>query len=392
VIVYLAEWNARKEAVFAALARADGGPGRRLRLPPLSFSDFPETPVRVEETWARAKRQPKLRLMRWLKRLLLRTTYNGARRHFAARPAAMAAAWNGLGGMRMAFLNGARDAGSAALHAELSPLPGRITLDPQGINAEAVIPRDPGFYRAWSGGDPARCGDGWREAGRGLAARPSRRTDVRQVSAAALPEGPFLFCPLQVPTDSQVQLFAGWCGSNDGFLAALGRAAQCLPEGWHLRLKEHPSARQSLAAAIAPLVAGGRIVLDNATDSFTQLAASRGVVTLNSSMGLQAFFFDKPVVTLGRAFFALPGLVTVSEGQADLDAAFADAASLRFDPALRAAFMNWLDQVYYPRFDWPGGEADLAAFADRIAQARAASAARPPRYDAVALSPDPVLR
>jgi capsular polysaccharide export protein len=124
------------------------------------------------------------------------------------------------------------------------------------------------------------------------------------------------------------------------------------------------------------LLATGRVVLDNGSDSFAQLAASRGVVTLNSSMGLQAFFHDKPVVTLGRAFFALPGLVTPAGNQTALNAAFAGAESLTFDPAFRARFMNWLDQVYYPRFTFAPGQrpqADLAAFAEKVAQARAAA-------------------
>ncbi|EEW27044.1 capsular polysaccharide export protein, LipB/KpsS family [Rhodobacter ferrooxidans] len=377
MIVYPAEWNARKEAVFAALALAGGG-GRRLPVVFLSFRDFPETTDRVAKALARAKRQPKGALGRWLKRQLLRGQYNWARRYFARHPEHCAAAWNGLTGTRMAFLAGARDAGAAVLHAELAPLPGRITLDPAGVNAESAVPQDAGFYDTWAGDDPTRNGDQWRAMGSGLTARASRRSDVGQ-GTADLPDTPFLFCPLQVPNDSQVTLFAGWCGGMAGFLAALAQAATHLPEGWHLRLKEHPSARQSLAPQLAPLLATGRVVLDNAADSFAQLAASRGVVTLNSSMGLQAFFHDKPVVALGRAFFALPGLVTPAENQTALNAAFAGADTLTYDAAFRARFMNWLDQVYYPRFTFAQGQrpqADLAAFAEKVAQARS-TAARP---------------
>jgi capsular polysaccharide export protein len=270
----------------------------------------------------------------------------------------------------MAFMAGARDAGAATLYAELAPFPGRITLDPAGVNADGSVPQDPAFYRDWAAGDAARTGDGWRAMGAGLVARPSRRADVAQGGTAALPAAPFLFCPLQVPDDSQVTLFAGWTGGMAGFLAALAQAAERLPEGWHLRLKEHPSAKMPLAGVIAPLVATGRVVLDNATDSFAQLGASRGVVTLNSSMGLQAFFQDKPVVVLGRAFWALPGLVTPVTGQAGLDAAFAAPEALTFDPGLRTVFMNWLDREYYPAFAWPGGDADMAAFAARLDAAR----------------------
>lgn len=380
MIVYPAEGNARKAAVFAALAQADGG-GIRLPVVWLSFRDFPETAGRVATALARAKRQPKGPVLRWLKRQLLRGQYNWSRRYFTRHSDRLAVAWNGLTGTRMAYLAGARDAGVACLHAELAPLPGRVTLDASGVNAESSVPQDAGFFAAWAGSDPARNGEGWRALGAAMVARPSRRADVGQ-GGAALPDTPFLFCPLQVPDDSQVTLFAGWTGGMEGFLAALSEAARDLPEGWHLRLKEHPSARQSLRPLIDPLLATGRVQLDNASDSFAQIAAARGVVTLNSSMGLQAFFHDKPVVTLGRAFFALPGLVLPAQGQAALNAAFANPAAIGFDAAFRARFMNWLDQVYYPRFAFENGraEADEAAFAAKLAGARAANplSPRPP--------------
>ncbi|WP_149141588.1 capsular biosynthesis protein [Gemmobacter caeruleus] len=369
MIVYPAEYNARKEAVFAALAGLEGQ-ARRLRMIPLRFRDWPETPARVEAALARAKRQPKGPLARWFKRQLIRGQYNWARAHFTAHPEDLALAWNGLTGSRMAFMAGARDAGAATLYAELAPLPGRITLDAGGVNAEGSVPQDPGFYRAWAQDQDM---SNWREIGAGLTARASRRADVGQ-GGGALPETPFLFCPLQVPDDSQVTLFAGWCGGMDGFLAALAQAAQALPEGWHLRLKEHPSARISLAERLGPLLQSGRLVLDNATDSFAQIAASRGVVTLNSSMGLQAFFHDRPVVTLGRAFFNLPGLVQHAESQPALDRLFAAPDRLTYDAGLRAAFLCWLDRVYYPRYtlDAEGrAEFDRGAFAAKLRDARA---------------------
>lgn len=347
MIVFLKEFNARKKSVFAALARADGG-GRGVVLP-LSFRDRPQTAARVAEALAQAKRQPR-GISGWLKRQMLRGAYNWARGHFAAHPERVAVAWNGMGGQRMAFLMGARDAGAAVLHAELAPFPGRITLDPAGVNAESSIPRDAAFFRAWAAGPADRQGEGWRAMGAGLVARPSRRADVGQ-SEASMPDTPFLFCPLQVPSDSQVTLNAGWCGGMEGFLAALAQAVTHLPEGWHLRLKEHPSSRIALGPLLAPLVATGRAVVDNGSDSFAQLAASRGVVTLNSSMGLQAFFHDKPVVVLGRAFFAREGLVNPARDQGELNLLFTNPAALSFDAADRARFMNWLDREYYPRFD-----------------------------------------
>jgi capsular polysaccharide export protein len=325
---------------------------------PLSFLDWQETGVRVTEALARAKKQPRGRLSQWAKERLIRGQYNWSRAHFTAHPDHLAVAWNGLTGSRMAFLSGARDAGAATLHAELAPFPGRITLDPRGVNAEGSVPQDAAFFRAFAG-------DGWRRLGEGMSARPSRRADVGQATGG-LPEAPFFFCPLQVPDDTQVRLFAGWCGGMEGFLGAIAQAARHLPEGWHLRLKEHPSAKAKLDLSAM----GQRVVVDNTTDSFAQLSASRGVVTLNSSMGLQAFLWDKPVLALGRAFWAWQGVAETPADQIALDRAFAQP-EWAFDQGLRDGLMTWLDLHYWPRFAWPGGDADMPALAARIAEARA---------------------
>ncbi len=247
MIIYPAEWNARKAAVFGALAQADGG-GRRLWTIPWSLRGFPETEARVAACLARARRQPQ-GFWRWGKQWLIRLQCNGARRLFMAAPGAVAVVWNGLGGSRQAFQLAAREAGCGVLCCELAPFADRVTVDPLGVNAESsAIGVD---FAGWAGADADRCGEGWRALAAGMTARASLRADVRQ--AADAPQGRYLFCPLQVPGDSQVTLFAGWSSGMAGFLAALGQAAAYLPQGWHLRVKEHPSARASLAEALAAL-------------------------------------------------------------------------------------------------------------------------------------------
>ncbi|MEZ5910927.1 MAG: capsular biosynthesis protein [Paracoccaceae bacterium] len=317
-------------------------------------------------------------MLRWLKGLMIRWQYNGSRRYFSRHPDHVAVCWNGLTGSRRAFMAGARDAGAARLFAELAPLPGRITLDPRGVNAENSLPRERGFYEDWAMAQGQRDWQGWRDLGRGMVARPSRRADVGQGGGEALDgSGPFLFCPLQVPDDSQVRLFSGWCGDMPGFIAALAKATGALPEGWHLRVKEHPSARQSLGPALsrAATDAGGRMVVDNTTDTFAQLAASQAVVTLNSSVGLQAFFHDKPVIVVGQAFFAIPGLVHPVPSQDALNAAFTRPEALGFDADFRDRFMSYLAEVYYPsdRLD-PGELARKLAEARQVASLGASGA------------------
>ena len=58
MLVYPAEYDSRKEAIFRALAAVDGA-ATRLPVIPLSWRDWPETRSRVEVALARAKRQPR---------------------------------------------------------------------------------------------------------------------------------------------------------------------------------------------------------------------------------------------------------------------------------------------------------------------------------------------
>ncbi|MEI4472704.1 capsular polysaccharide export protein, LipB/KpsS family [Frigidibacter sp. MR17.24] len=349
-LVYPREYARKKDSAFASVAAA-AGRGRPLAAIGLSWRDHPETAARTETAIARAKKQPAgLGLV--AKRALIRAQYNWSRAHFSRHPDHVAMCWNGLTGSRWAFMQAARDAGARRLYLELAPVPGRVTLDPEGVNAEGSVPWGRAFYDDWAAARAARSGEGWRDLGRDLTARVSRRADVGQGAAGDL-SAPFVFVPLQVPDDSQMRLFAGWAGGLAGFVAALGRTAAALPAGWVLRVKEHPSAKQSMAGplAAAQAAAPGRIVVDNATDSFALVAAARAVLTINSSMGLQAFFHDRPVIATGRAFWNQPGLTCPAGSEAALAEIFGRAGTLGFDAGFRARFMNWLDQVYYPRVE-----------------------------------------
>ncbi|TNE68122.1 MAG: capsular biosynthesis protein [Rhodobacteraceae bacterium] len=377
MITYLKGYAKKKDSFMSSVAEADGG-AQVLWTIPMSLRDFTETRARVDAALAVAKRQPRGPIGRALKRLLIRLQYNGSRRYFTRHRGTVALCWNGITGSRRVFMEGARDAGVPTLYAELAPFPGRMQLDHSGVNALGSLPGDPRFYTSWAAGRADRQDDGWRHLGANLTARASKRADVGQAAGVDLAGEKFLFVPLQVPNDSQITLFSGWVGSVPNMLAELAKAASSLPEGWHIRVKEHPSAKTSLAWPLARAVeaAKGRIVVDNQTDTFEQVRASRGVITINSSVGLQAFFYDKPVIVLGQAFFALPGLVRVAGNAEALSGALYQAESLSFDPELRAAFMSYLDQVHFPHVsDDPiaGVVIDQKAAQARIEAARAAA-------------------
>lgn len=347
---YLKDGDPEIDGMMQSVCETGGG-GKQLTDFSIGLSSYPETAKRAEESVATAKRQPKNARKRKTKKLVYSVQYNRFRGIFERAPGSVAVAWNGLTGTRRAFMAAARDAGCATLYLERAPLPGRVTVDPAGINQLSSVPRDPDFFRTWAAEDQGRTGPGWRALKEKLQARAPKRSDVSQGAAAEdLGAQPFVFCPLQVPDDTQIRQFGGWVGTIERFVDILCAAAAHLPDGWHLRFKEHPSSKIALGDILA---AGqerlpGRIVVDNSTDTFQQVADSRTVITLNSSVGLQAFYYDRPVIVLGEAYFRQPGLVTPIDTEEQLAQCFADIETVSYDAPLRDAFMNYLDQVYYP--------------------------------------------
>lgn len=301
----------------------------------------------AQDALTNASRPPTAGWSRWLRRWFYSVQYAGARTLFERDPDLVAVCWNGLNGTRHAFMTAARDAGARTLFLELAPLPGRITIDPVGVNGRAGLPRGIEPYLRWAerhASDPSR----WRAAGIALRQRPSRLGG--KPSSLMLPplDEAFLFVPLQVPDDSQLRVFGGAFRSVESYLHALLVHSENLPPGWHIRVKDHPSARTSVLDTVSQLRAHPRVVVDNDTDTFEQVARARAVFTVNSSVGLQAFFHDRPVVVSGDAFWAIDGLVHVARTSESLGQAIAKPEALGFEPRWRDAFMSVLTELYYP--------------------------------------------
>lgn len=261
----------------------------------------------------------------------------------SVRPRA-AYVWNGERGRGRVLARAARDLGISTLIFEKAPIPGRLTIDAAGVNARASVPQESQFFREWA---RTQGSVDWRQEGRSLVARKPRK--ATRAAPVSIPNN-YVFLPLQVATDTQILLNGRWVKSIREMLLAAIRQMPRLPEGWGLVVKEHPSCRIKNAEILRENAQPGLIVSE-AEDTFALVRGARAVLTLNSSVGLQSFFFDKPVCVLGDAFYRQDGLVEMADNEEELGAQFARAARWSFDPALRDAFMSWLCEEYYVPID-----------------------------------------
>lgn len=313
------------------------------RMPPLGFVSYAETKMRAAEAYAAARRPAQNRLAAAVQQMVYSWQYNGSRAYFESHRNVVGVAWNGLNGSRRVFMDAARDAGSRTLYFELAPFKGRITCDPKGVNQANCLPRDVGFYLDWMAKKSVLPED-WRLYRASITQR-SPANHKPAGNGVGRSEDKYIFAPLQVPGDSQLRLFGGRFKTVPDFIEALLVAADDLPEGWHLKIKEHPTADRSYASII--IGRSPRVVLDNRSDTFALVAGSAGVITVNSSVGLEAMFFDKPVIACGECFWALDGVALSANDTSRISTLFAKPEALTFDMSARAAFLTYLLQDYY---------------------------------------------
>lgn len=275
--------------------------------------------------------------------------------------------WRGVMGRRALAIRAAASTGVTCVYFERGPLPGWVQIDCKGVNARGSIPRDPRFFRAWRALHPDI--EDWRGLKQTLKARtPLRKLVAQHRRDDWNDEGPFLFCPFQMNQRGEQLADAGWVTDPADLVAVLARASRALPDGWHLRLKPHPNARGDLTDLTAPFLSD-KFRLDRDTNSLDQLAASRGVITVNSAMGLEAFFHDKPVIVLGDSYYSAGGRTQTAFSQPELDALLADPGALDFDQAARDDLMNFLFNDFFVREeDLKSGRFDVASLMDRHAR------------------------
>jgi len=247
------------------------------------------------------------------------------------------------------------------LFLENGHLPGTFQMDPCGINADACLPRDPAFYRKAA----ARYGE--EALPRAVGERAAK---LRHAGEVALPER-FVFVPFQVPSDVQVLRHSPWIRDMRHFHAELVAAADRNPAVTFV-IKEHPSWKRPIAGRVPP---HPRVIFANGARTPDLIRRSEAVLTINSTVGIEALVLGRKVIVLGTAIFALPGLVLTARDARTLDAALAALPGFRPDAALRRGFLGHLANAFLVPGSWREWSPDFPAHAARKI------AGRWPRHD-----------
>lgn len=148
---------------------------------------------------------------------------------------------------------------------------------------------------------------------------PMKRLQSRKTAARArsLEQGaaPYFIFPLQLEADSQIRHHAPVGGVAAAIQQVLASFARHAPAETLLAITEHPLdyGPVDIAAVVARLAAAAgltkRVVFLRGGSPNALVFAARGLVTINSTIGVTALAAGIPVIALGAAVYNLQGLI-----------------------------------------------------------------------------------
>ncbi|WP_186042942.1 capsule biosynthesis protein [Burkholderia gladioli] len=125
---------------------------------------------------------------------------------------------------------------------------------------------------------------------------------------------PYYLFPLQLNSDAQIVVHSPFEGVRDAIDYVVRSFARHAPRDAILLIKNHPLDTGMIeyhrfALSIAREAGiGERIRFINSGHLPTLLERSRGVVVVNSTVGLSALHHERPLIALGAAIYNMPGL------------------------------------------------------------------------------------
>lgn len=258
--------------------------------------------------------------------------------------------WNGrsipLGAANLA----AKHLGKKVAFCDNGVLPGMIAMDPKGINyANSLTGKDANFYRSIPYDENEidnLYNTIWPQ-------RPLRKAQTRQDTndldeTKPLPERYVLYA-MQVQADSQIQLFSPRFRNMIDSVTYVYHQVQehnrRTGDTLCLVAKEHPSDYGNVDyMTLRKDLPDVRFL--RSTPIRDLIKSAQVIITINSSVAVEAMFSRHPIITLGLAFYNIPGLICNIDFDKELADELPELLSDSVDEELRKHFLYFLWKHY----------------------------------------------
>ncbi|WP_371360886.1 hypothetical protein [Sporomusa malonica] len=269
--------------------------------------------------------------------------------------------WNGTLIPLAAATKIAKNLGKKTLFFENGYLPNTTTVDPQGVNyANSLVGKPRSFYDEIEI-EPEKLRQLYeaRPAIRALKAKwyhkLVKNKTQGQVEDIQLP-AKYIFVPFQVHDDTQVLLNS----SNVKTMAELLDYVVPAVEQYNIEandsielvVKEHPSDFGRINyEELRQKYAKRNVIFLRYFPTPQLINSSAGILTINSSVGIEALVQHKPVITMGKAFYNVPGLTVHAAEPAKLSTVLS-VVNQQPDDRLIDKFLYYLRYYYLAEGSW----------------------------------------
>ncbi|MDO5531764.1 capsule biosynthesis protein [Sutterella sp.] len=140
------------------------------------------------------------------------------------------------------------------------------------------------------------------------------RRDAARLEAFFSQSEPYFFFPLQLNSDSQIQLYSPYVRMEEAIADVLTSFAEHAPKDARLLIKNHPLDNGLIRYSIfiesfaRELGIAERVTYLESGPAERIIEGAVGVVLINSTVGLSALRLGRPVYCLGRSIYSITGL------------------------------------------------------------------------------------
>ena len=221
--------------------------------------------------------------------------------------------WSGHRLPEMAIAFAARRYNVKVIYFENGLVKDSTTMDFRGVNDKNSVPRKAGFYREYF--QRNYCKSFSRDR---IGTRNPHRFKKQPLEEQELNGKRYVFVPFQVCFDSQVLINSNWIRSMEKFYDVLESVVESIADpDLYFVIKEHPSDPK-----------GYRFLYDrhpkiifSGKNTEQLIRESLGVLTINSSVGMESLLLEKEVIVVGEACYRVPDLVLSANTELELTCA-----------------------------------------------------------------------
>ena len=234
--------------------------------------------------------------------------------------------WNGKKFRQAILVIALQNQQKKAIFFETGPLPGLSAIDPKGVNFYSSIPNTLDFYL-----NRTLSSDVTNEIIKHENTRPGN-----------LPKR-FVLVPFQVVEDSNIYLHSKWIRNMRQLFSVCESLSKKLPNITFV-FKEHPACDEQYDDLRKQQSTQLQFIDDFTTSELVQYADA--VITVNSTVGIEALIARKKVFVLGDALFGIEGISFPVDSEDALFQQLSHLDDLVLNETAIASFIDYLQHDY----------------------------------------------